>query len=41
MYYGGDLVEPALAVALAAQWYTATGRPHARRRGAPTVARPV
>ncbi|MER5716237.1 cytochrome c oxidase assembly protein [Streptomyces sp. NPDC002132] len=41
MYYGGDLVELALAVALAAQWYTATGRAHARRRGAPTAARLV
>lgn len=26
MYYGGDLVELALAAALARQWYTATGR---------------
>ncbi len=26
MYYGGDLVEAALAVVLAASWYAATGR---------------
>lgn len=34
MYYGGDLVEIALAAVLAWQWYTATGRhlAHARRR---------
>jgi putative membrane protein len=31
MYYGGDLVEVALAVALAVQWYGARGRAHARR----------
>ncbi|MFD5127604.1 cytochrome c oxidase assembly protein [Streptomyces olindensis] len=31
MYYGGDLVEIALAVALAVQWYTITGRATARR----------
>jgi putative membrane protein len=31
MYYGGDLVEAALAVALAVQWYAATGRASARR----------
>lgn len=31
MYYGGDLVGIALAVALAVQWYTATGRASARR----------
>ncbi|PZG55659.1 cytochrome c oxidase assembly protein [Spongiactinospora gelatinilytica] len=30
MYYGGDLVELALAAVLAYQWYTATGRAHAR-----------
>ncbi|KUH40467.1 hypothetical protein ATE80_01885 [Streptomyces kanasensis] len=30
MYYGGDLVEVALAVTLAVQWYTATGRARAR-----------
>jgi putative membrane protein len=30
MYYGGDLVELALAVVLAGQWYTAAGRTHAR-----------
>jgi putative membrane protein len=32
MYYGGDLVEIALAVALAAQWYSASGRDLARAR---------
>ncbi|MET9544341.1 cytochrome c oxidase assembly protein [Streptomyces sp. NPDC006627] len=32
MYYGGDLVEIALATVLAAQWYAATGRA-LRRRG--------
>jgi putative membrane protein len=32
MYYGGDLVELALAVVLARQWYTAAGRAEARRR---------
>ncbi|MGX1274249.1 cytochrome c oxidase assembly protein [Streptomyces phaeoluteigriseus] len=31
MYYGGDLVEIALAVTLAVQWYGAAGRAHARR----------
>ena len=31
MYYGGDLVELALAGVLAAQWYTATGRARRRR----------
>ncbi|MGK5627863.1 cytochrome c oxidase assembly protein [Streptomyces sp. URMC 123] len=31
MYYGGDLVDVALAVALAAQWYAATGRAHRAR----------
>jgi putative membrane protein len=35
MYYGGDLVELALAVTLAAQWYAATGRAHARHLRAP------
>ncbi|SDU63153.1 cytochrome c oxidase assembly protein [Prauserella endophytica] len=30
MYYGGDLVEIALAAVLAVQWYLATGRAHAR-----------
>jgi len=34
MYYGGDLVELALAAVLAARWYSATGRAHARRRTA-------
>ncbi|MGW1242073.1 cytochrome c oxidase assembly protein [Streptomyces bobili] len=33
MYYGGDLVEMGLAVALAVQWYGARGRAHARRSG--------
>ncbi|SEQ15049.1 cytochrome c oxidase assembly protein [Streptomyces radiopugnans] len=40
MYYGGDLVELALAVVLAVQWYTAGGRALARSRrrsGAATV----
>lgn len=31
MFYGGDLVEAALAAVLAVQWYTATGRAHRRR----------
>lgn len=31
MYYGGDLVEIALAATLAVQWYTATGRADSRR----------
>ncbi|WP_329461733.1 cytochrome c oxidase assembly protein [Streptomyces sp. NBC_01431] len=37
MYYGGDLVEIALAVAVAAQWYAAAGRRLAReaRRAPP------
>ncbi|WP_327191547.1 cytochrome c oxidase assembly protein [Streptomyces xinghaiensis] len=30
MYYGGDLVELALAAALAVQWYAATGRARSR-----------
>ncbi|MEU6888225.1 cytochrome c oxidase assembly protein [Streptomyces viridosporus] len=34
MYYGGDLVEAALAVVLAASWYAATGRALMRRRRA-------
>ncbi|MFE7649616.1 cytochrome c oxidase assembly protein [Streptomyces phaeoluteigriseus] len=33
MYYGGDLIEIALAVTLAVQWYGVTGRAHARRSG--------
>ncbi|MFD5266336.1 cytochrome c oxidase assembly protein [Streptomyces sp. NPDC058335] len=33
MYYGGDLIEIALAVTIAVQWYGATGRAHARRSG--------
>lgn len=37
MYYGGDLVELALAAALARQWYTATGRrPSPARHGLQT-----
>lgn len=39
MYYGGDLAELALAVVLAARWYTATGRAHARRDGATPATR--
>nr|WP_255672711.1 cytochrome c oxidase assembly protein [Glycomyces amatae] len=31
MYYGGDLVELALAAVIALQWYAATGRDRARR----------
>lgn len=31
MYYGGDVIEVALAVTLAVQWYTVTGRVHSRR----------
>ncbi|PJE98023.1 cytochrome c oxidase assembly protein [Streptomyces carminius] len=34
MYYGGDLVEVALAAVLAVQWYAATGRALARGRRA-------
>lgn len=30
MYYGGDLVEVALAVVLAVEWYRRTGRDRAR-----------
>lgn len=40
MYYGGDLVEIALATVLAVQWYTSTGRARARRRRAAAAARP-
>ncbi|WP_434443567.1 cytochrome c oxidase assembly protein [Lentzea sp. E54] len=42
MYYGGDLVELALAVILAVQWFTATGRAltRARRARAATPALP-
>ncbi|WP_190191986.1 cytochrome c oxidase assembly protein [Streptomyces minutiscleroticus] len=36
MYYGGDLVEAALAAVIAARWYAATGRAH-RRRGRPAA----
>ena len=32
MYYGGDLVEVALAAVVAASWYRATGRAQRRRR---------
>ncbi|MGK5529648.1 cytochrome c oxidase assembly protein [Streptomyces sp. URMC 129] len=32
LYYGGDLVELALAAVLAVQWYTATGRAHRAAR---------
>ncbi|GHH71771.1 hypothetical protein GCM10018793_07730 [Streptomyces sulfonofaciens] len=39
MYYGGDLVEAALAAVLATQWYTATGRVHRRHRLARPAAR--
>ncbi|GHE53072.1 hypothetical protein GCM10018785_23280 [Streptomyces longispororuber] len=36
MYYGGDLVEVALATVLATRWYAATGRARRRRaRGTP------
>ncbi|GAB2680100.1 cytochrome c oxidase assembly protein [Nocardia goodfellowii] len=37
MYYGGDVVELALAAVVAGQWYLATGRAqrHARRRAQP------
>ncbi|WP_282794839.1 cytochrome c oxidase assembly protein [Streptomyces sp. CC224B] len=36
MYYGGDLVEAALATVIATGWYVATGRARRRRaRGAP------
>ncbi|GAA3389845.1 cytochrome c oxidase assembly protein [Streptomyces roseoviridis] len=41
MYYGGDLVEAALAVVLAGSWYAATGRArtrHRARRPAPEAA---
>ncbi|MBB5933132.1 cytochrome c oxidase assembly protein [Streptomyces zagrosensis] len=37
MYYGGDLIELALAVALAVQWYATTGRAHARQTTAPVM----
>jgi putative membrane protein len=50
MYYGGTVIEVALAVIIMAQWYAATGRALARerrtaRRSAPdapvTASRPV
>ncbi|MGI5479979.1 hypothetical protein [Streptomyces lavendofoliae] len=41
MYYGGDLVELALAVVLAVQWYARTGRAHARRLARPEPGRRV
>ncbi|MEV0302231.1 cytochrome c oxidase assembly protein [Streptomyces prasinus] len=39
MYYGGDLVEAALGVVLAASWYRAAGRAqaHRRRRAGPVT----
>ncbi|MER7485853.1 cytochrome c oxidase assembly protein [Streptomyces sp. NPDC126497] len=40
MYYGGDLVEAALAVVLAASWYQATGRVRAARGRAKARRRP-
>lgn len=40
MYYGGDLIELALAATLALQWYTTTGRAHARRTTAPALLAP-
>ncbi|GGU24921.1 cytochrome c oxidase assembly protein [Streptomyces lavendofoliae] len=39
MYYGGDLVELALAVVLAVQWYARTGRARARRLARPPAGR--
>jgi putative membrane protein len=41
MYYGGTVIDVALAVIVMAQWYTATGRSlaRARRRPAPPRAR--
>ncbi|WP_188192054.1 cytochrome c oxidase assembly protein [Nonomuraea sp. SYSU D8015] len=41
MYYGGDLVELALAVTLAVQWYAATGRALAADRRRNSVTRAV
>ncbi|OLZ52284.1 hypothetical protein BAY60_35310 [Prauserella muralis] len=38
MYYGGDLVEIALAATVAITWYTTTGRAHTRRRRQPAAA---
>ncbi len=38
MYYGGDLVELALALVVALGWYAARGRPVSRRRGYPAGA---
>ncbi|MBT2442094.1 cytochrome c oxidase assembly protein [Streptomyces sp. ISL-36] len=35
MYYGGDLVEAAVATVVAASWYQATGRARQRRRRRP------
>ncbi|MFF9485519.1 cytochrome c oxidase assembly protein [Streptomyces sp. NPDC014676] len=40
MYYGGDLVEAALAVVLAASWYQVTGRVRAARGRAKAGRRP-
>ncbi|MEU3945829.1 cytochrome c oxidase assembly protein [Streptomyces sp. NPDC029526] len=41
MYYGGDAVEVALAVVLAAQWYAAVGRRLARARAGRGTRRPL
>ncbi len=43
MYYGGTVVDVALAAIVMAQWYTATGRSlaRARRRPAPRSLRPA
>ncbi|MEU9419041.1 cytochrome c oxidase assembly protein [Streptomyces sp. NPDC048272] len=40
MYYGGDLIEAALATVVAASWYRVTGRAEARRRRRTTDRRP-
>ncbi|MFD5200558.1 cytochrome c oxidase assembly protein [Streptomyces sp. NPDC058375] len=40
MYYGGDLVEVALAAVVASHWYTTTGRAHRRSSSAHMVKRP-
>ncbi|MGV9883871.1 cytochrome c oxidase assembly protein [Streptomyces sp. NPDC003006] len=39
MYYGGDVVECAIALVLAVQWYAATGRRTRRRAGRPAGGR--
>ncbi|MFF1465710.1 cytochrome c oxidase assembly protein [Streptomyces sp. NPDC058330] len=41
MYYGGDLVEAALATVLATSWYQSTGRVQARQRRADAGRRPT